>query len=109
MDSEERDGIAAGEMYPLMPEKDRQRRLAELDRKIGHTSAVMGELSRQAGDMETVADEHGWLPSERRDLALTLFAARRVAEVRHSRIPRPITAARPAATSLSCVAAFWCR
>ena len=84
-DTEERDGIAAGEWYPLMPEDDRQRRLAELDRKIGHTSAVVGELSQQAGDMETVADEHGWLPSERREAALTLFAARRVTEVRERR------------------------
>lgn len=33
MDTEERDGIAAGERYPLMPEEGRQRRLAELDRK----------------------------------------------------------------------------
>jgi len=85
MDTEERDGIAAGEMYPLMPEEERQRRLAELDRKIGHTSVVVGGFSQQAGDMETVADEHGWLPSERRDLALTLFAARRVTEVRELR------------------------
>jgi hypothetical protein len=85
MDTEERDGIAAGEWYPLMTEEERQRRLAELDRKIGHTSAVVGELSQQAGDVETVADEHGWLPSERRDLALTLFAARRVTEVRDLR------------------------
>lgn len=35
--------------------------------------------------METVAEEHGWLPSERRDLALTLFAARRATEVRELR------------------------
>jgi hypothetical protein len=84
-DSEERDAIAAGEMYPLMPEEDRQLRLAELDAKIGRTSAVVGELSQQAGDMETVADEHGWLPSERRETALTLFAARRVTEVRELR------------------------
>jgi len=47
MDTEERDGIAAGEWYPLMPEEERQRRLAELDRKIGHTTAVVGELSQQ--------------------------------------------------------------
>ena len=85
MDTEERAGIAARQIYPLMSEADRQRRLAELDRKIGHTSAVVGELSQQAGDMQTVGDEHGWLPSERREAALALFAARRVREVRELR------------------------
>jgi hypothetical protein len=85
MDTEELDGMATGEWYPLMPEGDRQRRLAELNRNIGHTSALVDELSQQAGDVETVADEHGWLPSERRDLALTLFKARRVTEVRELR------------------------
>jgi hypothetical protein len=68
-----------------MPEEHRQRRLDELDRKIGHASAVVGELSLQAGDVETVADEHGWLPSERRESSLTLFAARRAIEVRELR------------------------
>lgn len=85
MDTEERAGIAAGEMYPLMPEEDRQWRLAELDRKIGHTSAVVGELSQQADDVETIADEDGWLPSERREAALTLLAVQRMTEVRELR------------------------
>jgi hypothetical protein len=85
MDAEERDEIAAGELYPAMPEEDRQRRLADLDVTIGHTRVVADELSQLAGDVETVADENGWLPSERREYALTLFASRRVTEVRELR------------------------
>jgi hypothetical protein len=70
---------------PAELQADHERRPAELDKKIGHTSAVVRELSQQVGDVETVADKHGWLPSERRNLALTLFEARRVMEVRELR------------------------
>lgn len=85
MDIQERDEIVAGKLYPLMAEQDRRRRLAELDRTIGHVSALAGELSHQASDVETVTDEHGWLPSELREHSLTVFAARRVTEVRELR------------------------
>jgi hypothetical protein len=81
----ERDQIAARELFPCMADKDRERDLAQLERDIAHTSAVVDELSQLVGDAESVPDAHGWLPSERREYALDLFAARRVTEVRELR------------------------
>lgn len=50
----------------------------------------MDELAAVVGDPETVPDERGWLPAERRELSLALFAVWRAAEVRElrARIPR---------------------
>ena len=42
-----------------------------------------------AGDPETVCDERGWLPAERRELSLRAFKDRRAAEVRQLRIRIP--------------------
>lgn len=81
----ERDGIAARELFPAMPEDTRQLRLAVLEKDVAATATAVHELAQHVGDAELVADERGWLPSERREYALQLFAARRVAEVRELR------------------------
>lgn len=80
-----RDGITARELFPAMPEEARQQRLAELGTHIAAITATVEDLTHRVGDAETVADECGWLPSERREYALQLFAARRVTEVRELR------------------------
>jgi len=49
------------------------------------TSAAVQDLTGRAGDLEAVADGNGWLPAERRELLLQVFAARRVEEVRELR------------------------
>ena len=81
----ERDGIAARQIFPAMPEDSRQQKLAELERVIAAARAATEELAIHVGDAEAVADKHGWLPSERREHSLDVFAARRVAEVRELR------------------------
>ena len=45
----------------------------------------MDKLAAAVGDPETVADVKGWLPAERREMALTLFEAKRGMEVRDLR------------------------
>jgi hypothetical protein len=55
--------------------------LTELERTIAAARAALEDLNQRVGDPEVVADERGWLPSERRELALDIFAARRATEV----------------------------
>jgi hypothetical protein len=82
---EERDGIASRQLYPAMPEDARQQRLVELDRTIAERTVAVQDLAGRMGDAEAVADENGWLPSERREFFLQVFAAQRVEEVRELR------------------------
>ena len=82
---EERDGIASRQLYPAMPEDARQQHLADLDQTIADITTAVQDLAARAGDMEAVGDENGWLPSERREFVLYVFAARRVEEIRELR------------------------
>jgi hypothetical protein len=81
----ERDEIAAREMFPFMADKAREQRLAGLEGEIARISAIVDELSTLVGNAESVADANGWLPSERREYALDIFAGRRNTEVRELR------------------------
>ena len=60
-------------------------KLAKLDLDIKAAARTVDELTPVVGDPEAVWDEHGWFPSERRALALEIFAERRVNEVRELR------------------------
>lgn len=84
-DIDERIGIASRKLCPAMPENARQQRLSELDQTIADTAAAVQDLAGRVSDEEAVADENGWLPSERREFFLHVFAAQRVAEVRELR------------------------
>lgn len=77
----EQDGMVSGQLYPAMPDEARQQRLAELGRRIAEISAAAQDLTGRVGDAGAVADENGWLPAERREFSLQVFAGRRVEEV----------------------------
>lgn len=81
----ERDQLASRELYPAMEDERRQAQLAKLELDIKAAARAVEELTLVVGDPDAVWDEHGWLPSERRALALEIFAERRVNEVRELR------------------------
>lgn len=59
------------------------------ERDISDAERWVKELIPRVGDPETVVDEHGWLPSERRERFLSEFAAKISAEVSelHEQLP----------------------
>jgi hypothetical protein len=81
----ERDEILSGELFPGAPEKDKRRLLANLERDIPDKTKDVDQLLAVIGDPETVADARGWLPAERREMALVLFKSRRGLQVRELR------------------------
>jgi hypothetical protein len=52
---------------------------------IAAAQRAVGGLATVVGDPETVPDERGWIPDERREMTLTLFASRRATKVRELR------------------------
>lgn len=56
-----------------MEDERRHAELAKLDLYIKAAARTVDELTPVVGDAEAVWDEHGWLPSERRALALEIF------------------------------------
>ena len=87
MDSKvrERDEILSGELFPCAPEQDKRRLLANLERDIAAKTKEVDQLLAVVGDPETVADANGWLPAERREMALVRFKSRRGLQVRDLR------------------------
>jgi hypothetical protein len=81
----ERDQLASRELYPAMEDERRHAELAKLDLDIKAAARTVDQLTPVVGDPDAVWDEHGWFPSERRALALEIFAERRVNEVRELR------------------------
>jgi hypothetical protein len=71
--------------FPAMPEQRRREQITELEGWVAATRAEVVHLQELVGDVEAVVDQGGWLPQERRELALTLFSARRCTEVRQLR------------------------
>jgi hypothetical protein len=57
-----------------MAEDRRQQRLTELEAVIAAARDAAEKLALRVGDAEAVADEHGLLPSERRQPVLHVFA-----------------------------------
>jgi hypothetical protein len=81
----ERDEIVSGELFPLVSENKRRELLESLERDIAAKTKEIDGLIVVVGDPESVADANGWLPCERRELALSVFKARRGTEVRDLR------------------------
>ena len=65
------------------PEKGYLRgRLATVECAIAAKSKEVDDLLAVIGDPETVCDEGGWLPAERREMSLSLFKSERGSQVR---------------------------
>jgi hypothetical protein len=77
--------LVSGELYPAMSEERRRAAIAEERECIARATDAVARLSSQVGDPEQVVDAQGWLPSERRDIALTGFSLRRQREVERLR------------------------
>jgi hypothetical protein len=70
---------------PCQPGRQQRAQLAKLEREITELTSEVERLTSMLGDEEAVTDANGWLPAERRNLALTLFKASRQQEVRELR------------------------
>jgi hypothetical protein len=81
----ERQEIASHQRDAGVVGKRHQAQLARLDKATAELEMEIARLSSIVGDEETVADANGWLPGERRELSLAVFAAQRVSEVRELR------------------------
>lgn len=77
----ERDEIISPKVFQAMDDWQRDGYLAGLEAEITAGQRAVDELAAVAGDPETVCDERGWLPAERREVSLTLFRVWREAEV----------------------------
>ena len=83
--SQKLDDLRERRRFPAMPEQPRRAQIAELQQSVAAARTAVVRLQEQVGDVDTVVDQHGWLPQERRELALSLFSARRCSEVRELR------------------------
>ena len=86
----ERDQIISRELFPLMDDAARERRLADLKAEITARERAVGDLAVVVGDPEAVCDERGWLPAERREASLSAFRVRRGAQVLELRREIPL-------------------
>lgn len=77
----DRTGLQDGARFPAMEERRRTAEIARLDAEVAETEANIVALQGEVGDLETVMDVNGWLPSQRRELALTNFISWRCDEV----------------------------
>ncbi|WP_432955956.1 hypothetical protein [Micromonospora haikouensis] len=77
----ERTGLQNGTRFPAMEERRRATEIAKLDAEVAEAEADIIALQREMGDPETVVDVNGWLPSQRREQALTRFVYWRCDEV----------------------------
>ncbi|MEU9507116.1 hypothetical protein AB0D32_12635 [Micromonospora sp. NPDC048170] len=81
----ERTGLQEKTHFPGMEERRRAAKTAKLDADVAETEATIIALMDKVGDPETVVDVNGWLPSHRRELALTDFIYWRCDEVQRLR------------------------
>lgn len=73
-------------MLPCAPGQEKRRLLANLERDIAAKTKEVDQLLAVVGAPETVADANGWLPAERREMALVRFKSRRGLQVRELRV-----------------------
>lgn len=78
----ERDEFLAAGVAQLPAKDYRRGLLATAERAIAAKSKEVEGLLTIIGDPETVCDEGGWLPAERREMALILFKSERGSQVR---------------------------
>jgi hypothetical protein len=80
-----RDELLGGGRSWLGDDEDGRKLLASLERAIAAKTKEVEDLAAVVGDPETVPDAKGWLPAERRELALALFKSWRASDVRDLR------------------------
>jgi hypothetical protein len=75
-----------GTRFPAMPADRRRDEIAKLGSSIASLRESVEGLAATVGDLEVVVDEHGWLPSDRRERMLVFFRLDRERDVRELRI-----------------------
>lgn len=78
-----------GTRFPAMPPDRRRDEIAKLETSIASLRESVEGLAATVGDLEAVIDEHGWLPSDRREQMLMFYALDRERDVRQLRIKLP--------------------
>jgi len=81
----ESDGLVDRTSFPAMDDGRRTTAIAECRGKLEQYSTRVAQLRQRVGDPETVVDEHGWLPRERREHTRLMLSIRREREVRELR------------------------
>jgi hypothetical protein len=71
-----------GTRFPAMPSDRRATEIAKREESVSALRRKVGQLADDAGDLEDVVDEHGWLPSDRREWMLMHFRWDREQQVR---------------------------
>jgi hypothetical protein len=72
--------------FPAMDDVRREKQVAEYDANLVTLREAVGRLIERVGDPETVADQWGWLPAERREHSQVGFSCRRIAKVQRLRV-----------------------
>lgn len=80
-----RAALASGERAPAMEPSRRAAEIEELDTRIDQVRTDVDRLRVLVGDRESVVDEHGRLPADRRAITHMYFRIRREREVRELR------------------------
>lgn len=81
----ERDELAGyrdGTLFPKMDGTRRREKIADLEQSIADRRTEIDRLAPIVGDPETVVDQNGWLPSERREAMLLHYRFERERRVR---------------------------
>lgn len=78
-----------GTMFPKMDHARRRDKIVHLERSIAARRAEVDRLTAIVGDPETVIDQNGWLPPERRQAMLLHYRFERERKVRSLREQLP--------------------
>lgn len=89
LDQEELTGLRDEVRAPAMPADRRAEKVAALESQIGAMEDEIATLDARVGDPETVVDEHGRLPRDRREITLSLYRIHRTTRVRELRAQLP--------------------
>lgn len=81
----EHDGLVDRTLFPAMDDVRRVAKVEECAVQLLRYQAEVATLRDRVGDPERVVDEHGGLPSERREFARMMLSIRRQSEVKELR------------------------
>jgi len=81
----EHDALVDRTLFPAMDDVRRAAKVEECAVQLRQYQAEVTTLRDRVGDPETVVDEQGWLPRDRRGLAHTMFSIRRQSEAKDLR------------------------